>query len=917
MNGKREMIKELTNSAWSILAKYESDEKKGFLSREDAQKTAISRIQYIRYGEEGKDYFWITDMHPNMIMHPYRTDLNGKDLTSFKDPHGKRLFVEFVNTVKKSNHGYVDYMWQWKEDSLHIVPKLSYVKLFKPWNWIIGTGVYIEDVKKEISGLTKNMLWISTGITILIAFLLLYIILQSLAIERKRIEAEKKLHESREKYRTLVEAATEGLLMVIDGRISFANSVISGMTGYDGNELEGLALTTIVSKNNNKDIIDTFSKETIKDGQYELNIDKKNNSSFHALVTTTTTLFYEKRVNIIIIKNISIDSIQNFSNLDYQKLINTLNIGFFKAKMDYKGRFIFANETAIRILGFENFKALAEVHILDLLASISDRKTIRKLIIEQGFLKNKILKITKKNGDASFVAVSLIIVKDEDNEELLCDGIIEDITLKEKEKNTLNELICQLRSDSFMMEQSSSEFRAQVNYVDADSTLERVVHLFNTRQTDHVLLTKNEKDCIGIITSTDIQKRIIAMELNMDNPAYLIMSSPVIYIKEHNTVYDAFNICERNGIHHPIIKRETGEIAGVFLANDVLRQIKNSLSFFIDEIKKSETTEELKRCYRKTVLLVNPLIKSGMAIKHITHITTTVSDQIIKRLIELAIFELGPPPVPFSFICLGSEGRKEETLYTDQDNAIIYEDTPKEKEEETRDYFMKLGERVCNSLNEIGYSFCKGNIMSKNPDWCRPYSAWERYFINWVSSPEPQNLLDATIFFDFRKIYGDDIFTKRLENVISQLIEKNSVFLYHLAFNMYNLKTQQLSSGSVNEKKTELIELKSALIPIIMFARTYSYQHGIWETNTLDRLNALKEKGIISSVMIDEMIFTYNYLMQIRFRNQIFLNETGQPLSNTMNTKQLIDVEVSLLKKLLSGIVEYQNKIKLDFRINS
>ncbi|HSO77338.1 MAG TPA: cache domain-containing protein, partial [Bacteroidales bacterium] len=100
MNGKREMIKELTNSALSILSKYENDEKEGLLTREDAQKTAISRIQYLRYGEESKDYFWITDLTPVMIMHPFRNDLNGKDLNSFTDPHGKRLFVEFVNTVK-------------------------------------------------------------------------------------------------------------------------------------------------------------------------------------------------------------------------------------------------------------------------------------------------------------------------------------------------------------------------------------------------------------------------------------------------------------------------------------------------------------------------------------------------------------------------------------------------------------------------------------------------------------------------------------------------------------------------------------------------------------------------------------------------------------------------------------------------
>ena len=378
MNGKREMIKELTNSAWSILSKYEIDERDGLMNREEAQKTAISRIQYLRYGEENKDYFWITDMTPKMIMHPFRNDLNGKDLTDFTDPHGKKLFVEFVETVKKSEHGFVDYMWQWKDDSLHVVPKLSYVKLFKPWNWVIGTGVYVEDVKKEISALTKRMIWISVGISILIAFLLLYIIKQSVSIEQKRIRAENELHESKEKYRTLVEAATEGIIMLIDGKISFSNKVISKMTGYEPAELNDLSLNEIISKSNNVDIIETFSKNRIKEGQFELNLQTKNADLVNVLVTSSTTEFYGRTVNILIFKDISIDKNLTTKSLDFSKLITTLNLGFFKARIDSKGKFIFSNETAIKILGFDNFEELSKSNILGLLADKDERKHLKK-----------------------------------------------------------------------------------------------------------------------------------------------------------------------------------------------------------------------------------------------------------------------------------------------------------------------------------------------------------------------------------------------------------------------------------------------------------------------------------------------------------------------------------------------------------
>jgi len=197
LDGKREMIKELTNSAWSVLDEFEKEVSDSILTLADAQKEAIKRIENLRYGDERKDYFWITDMHPNMIMHPYRKDLNNTNISDYKDPTGKKLFVEFVKAVELKGEDYVDYMWQWKDDSTKIVPKLSFVKGFKKWGWVIGTGIYIEDVNEEISALTNNLFYISLGILVLLGFILFYISEQSLLIESKRLDAvtEKKILE--------------------------------------------------------------------------------------------------------------------------------------------------------------------------------------------------------------------------------------------------------------------------------------------------------------------------------------------------------------------------------------------------------------------------------------------------------------------------------------------------------------------------------------------------------------------------------------------------------------------------------------------------------------------------------------------------------------------------------------------------
>ena len=916
LNDKREMIMELTNTAISILSKYENDEREGILTREEAQKTATARIQYLRYGDENKDYFWITDMHPTMVVHPYRMDLIGKDLTYFEDPHGKRMFVEFVEMARKHGSGYVDYMWQWKDDSLHIVPKLSYVELFSPWQWVVGTGVYVQDVEKEISTLTGNLARISAGISTLIAVLLLYIFKQSLDTERKRIQAEEELARSEEKYRTLVEAATEGLIMLIDGKISFSNNIISKMTGFESAELTGHWFYEVIHSSSNYDIIDIFSREKVKEGQFELNMIRRNGGFLEVLVTSSTAVFYGKTVNIIIVKDISADRSSVMSVVDYQKLISTLDVGFFRANINKKGTFTYANETAIRILGCTNTAELSQIHIIRLMADSAERKELRKKLIEQGFIKNKVVKISNRQGQVSIVAISLVLHDREDHENLICDGIVEDITLREEEKTRADELIAQLQSRDIAMERPISEYMRPAMKIDAETTLQEVIATLSNGKASCLLLTAKSGDCMGIITNRDIQNRIIALGLSLENPAYLIMSAPIVFVEENTALIEAIRICETNSINHLVARNSKREVSGVVNSSDLYRVISRSHLQYQQDINRAGSVDELALLNASYRTLLRPMIKSEVSIKHITDLTSRFSDGIFRRIIELAIDDLGEPPVNFSFICLGSEGRQEETLLTDQDNAIIYEDVPDESKNEVNRYFLKLGEWVCTALDGVGYTYCAGNVMAKNPVWCQPLGTWLQYFRQWVATPEPKNLLDASIFFDFRHVYGDESFMGHLRDEIACAIQANATFLYHLAYNAYQIKPQQMPTGSLlSDKQTDLIDLKGSAIPLIMFARVYSLKHSIWHTNTVERLTTLREIAAIDDTTADGILFAYRFLMKLRFRNQVFQAENKQAVSNKLALKQLTEPEILLLKKVLSAIPDYQNKLKTDFRI--
>jgi len=240
MEEKKEMIMEISSVAVSVLDYYASMESEGSLSREEAQLKALKEIEKLRYGPDHENYFWITDMDPVMVMHPWRPDLNGQNLSDYtdsKNKSGKKLFVESVQLVNNSGGGFLEYLWQPDEGSRRVVPKLSYVHGLPQWNWIIGTGIYIHDVEDEISRLTNHLVIIFIIISFLMFLILVYVVIESRTIERNRQHAEAGLIEAKERYRALVEASNEGYILILNHRNIFINPTFQRMTGYAGNDL--------------------------------------------------------------------------------------------------------------------------------------------------------------------------------------------------------------------------------------------------------------------------------------------------------------------------------------------------------------------------------------------------------------------------------------------------------------------------------------------------------------------------------------------------------------------------------------------------------------------------------------------------------------------------------------------------------
>jgi len=189
---KKELIKEITVSAWNTIDFYNEKVKQGVFSLDQAQKLAKNQIGNIRYGKENKDYLWINDYQPKMIMHPYKEELDNQDLSGFKDVDDKLVFNKMVEITRRHGEGYVEYKWQLKDDSTRILPKISFVKAYEPWKWIIGSGVYLTDIHQEVISMKQKLGLISLIIGIVILILFVYVILRGLSKERLLKEVEAK-----------------------------------------------------------------------------------------------------------------------------------------------------------------------------------------------------------------------------------------------------------------------------------------------------------------------------------------------------------------------------------------------------------------------------------------------------------------------------------------------------------------------------------------------------------------------------------------------------------------------------------------------------------------------------------------------------------------------------------------------------
>ncbi len=420
----------------------------------------------------------------------------------------------------------------------------------------------------------------------------------------------------------------------------------------------------------------------------------------------------------------------------------------------------------------------------------------------------------------------------------------------------------------------------------------------------------------GIITDRDLRSRVLAAGLPEDTPVSKVMSAPARTLASDRLVFEALMLMLQHRFHH-IPVTEDGRVTGIITDTDILRQQSHSPLFLPDQLRSARSLTELREYTNQVTVTVGALLDAGARISDIGQVVAVAHDALLVRLLREAEHELGPPPCPYAWLVLGSEGRYEQTLRTDQDNALVYADNAPRGAEI---YFTALAERIVESLVAVGFPRCPGNVMATNPEWRQPLSVWEGYFRRWIRLPEEEALMRVGIFFDYRRIYGD----LDIDTVLRPVIEagaKEHVFLGRLA------RTALRQSPPIGffrqfvvEKHgntRDLIDLKERGTALIVdLARLFSLESGRAATSTLTRLHQSAGQSSLSETGAEELAEAFEYISLLRLRYQYQLIERGQEPSNQMPVSRLSKRQQRELKDAYRAVARIQESVAAAFQTN-
>lgn len=454
-----------------------------------------------------------------------------------------------------------------------------------------------------------------------------------------------------------------------------------------------------------------------------------------------------------------------------------------------------------------------------------------------------------------------------------------------------------------------------------DTSIKEAANIMTDKHVGSIIIVDNLKP-IGIITDKDLRTKIATGKYQIDNTVSTIMSSPVITYPETITVAEAQIAMLKHKITHLCITKDgtnNSELTGILSEHDIIVLRENNASALIKEIKRSRSAEQLKNIRKRTEKLLARYLEQDIPIDFISRLVSAINDTITQKIIEFSMAKMnGKPPAKFAWLAIGSQGRQEQLLMTDQDNALVFEDGDSENLNTTKSYFLKLSDYINKDLESVGFELCPAKMMANNPKWCKSVSEWSQQFNSWITTPDQDNLMLCTIFFDYEHVYGDKELVSQLSESIFKSIDSYDIFLTYLGRNALQNPPplsffRQFLVEDNGEHKDQFDIKARAMMPLVDAARLLILSHNIKAiNNTIERYEKLIELEPQNKDTYLFCIEAYKNLLTFRTTQGLKHGDSGR----FIDLESLDKGNRLQLKRSFKAVKEVQELIKMRFKLS-
>lgn len=480
----------------------------------------------------------------------------------------------------------------------------------------------------------------------------------------------------------------------------------------------------------------------------------------------------------------------------------------------------------------------------------------------------------------------------------------------------------EIEADTKLLDLQEVKYSKKIISCLASTSAQEVAEIMLNKNVGAILVVE-ETLPIGIITDKDLRNKIVTGAYPITTPASVIMTAPVITYPTRMTITQAQMAMMKSNISHLCITKDgttNSKAVGMLSKHDVMVSIGNNPAVLLRAIKRSKKFKKIKLIRANITQLLQGYLDQNIPMTLTSKIISELNDACTKQVIAIVLKKMdSPPPVNFSWLALGSQGRSEQLLQTDQDNALIYEDVAEELEAATKKYFLDLATRINKGLFEIGYEYCPAEMMASNPNWCLSLSDWKNRVHHWITNTGKNEVLLSFIFFDYSLSYGDNELVNNLSDFIFEDVKANPTFYIHLVSGALQ---SQSPTGFFREFLLEqngahkdFFNIKNrALMPLADAARVLILSHSIKSiSNTSERFEKLAELEPTNSELYLACAYSYKALLKFRTKQGLLHNDSGQYISlDTLSKAEKIK-----LKSTFKTIKELQEIIRIRFNASN